>query len=83
MKEFYTFKVKTVEACIAVDNIVADVDDISFEINSRGNEATGMAWLTPKQVDGLIKELYNYKGIRVTQNATQRNTIFVSFYTKC
>lgn len=80
MKEFYTFNVKTKEACMAMDNVMKVVGDIDFEINSRKKEVTAIAWLTPKQVNRVIKELYNYQGITVLKKANQRNTIFVSFY---
>lgn len=89
MKEFYTFKVKTDEAGMAMDNAMKVVRDVDFEIDSKFDamnklkEATVTAWLTPKQVNRVINELYNHNGITVMQKVNRRNTIFVSFYKKC
>lgn len=85
MKEFYTFKVKTDEAGMAMDNAIKVVPGVDFEINSifdttnKLKESTVTAWLTPKEVNEVINELYNQKGITVMQKVNHRNTIFVSF----
>lgn len=85
MKEFYTFKVKTDEAGMAMDNAMKVVSGVNFEIDSHFNalgklkEATVTAWLTQKQVNKVINELYNHKGISLIQYVNNRNTIFVSF----
>lgn len=79
MKEFYTFKLTTMEAFMAMNNAMDVVRDVDFEIDSKINEATAKAWLTHKQLDAVINELYCHKGITVTQKADHRNTIFVYF----
>ncbi|WAX22067.1 hypothetical protein [Enterococcus phage vB_EfaS_Ef6.1] len=85
MKEFYTFKVKTDEAGMAMDNAMKVVSGVDFEIDSYFNalgklkEATVQAWLTPKQVNKVINELYTHNGINLTQYTNNKNTIFVSF----
>lgn len=79
MKEFYTFKLTTMEAFMAMDNAMKVVLDVDFETDSKINEATAKAWLTHKQVNAVINELYTHDGITVMQRANQRNTIFVSF----
>lgn len=82
MKEFYTFKLTTMEAFMAMDNAMKVVRDVDFETDSKINESTAKAWLTPKQVNAVINELYNHRGITVMQGANQRNTIFVCFSIK-
>ena len=85
MKEFYTFKVSRHEAGMAMDNAMDVTPYVDFEIDANYDawnklkEATVKAWLTPEQVNAVINELHNHNGITVTQNANQRNTIFVSF----
>lgn len=85
MKEFYTFKVKTHEAGMAMDaamDVTPYVDfeiDANYDVWNKLKDATVKAWLTPTQVNVVINELHNHKGITVLQNANQRNTIFVSF----
>ncbi len=85
MKEFYTFKVSRNEAGMAMDNAMKVVHGVDFEIDSKFDamnklkEATVQAWLTPKQVNKVINELYSHKGINLTQYINHKNTIFVSF----
>lgn len=85
MKEFYTFKVKTDEAGMAMNNAMKVVSGVNFDYDSHFNalgklkESTVTAWLTPKQVNKVINELYSHKGINLTQYINNKNTIFVSF----
>lgn len=85
MKEFYTFKVKGNEAGMAMDNAMKVVSNADFEIdsyfdtNNTLKEASVQAWLTTKQVNKVINELYTHNGITVMQKVNHKNTIFVSF----
>ena len=89
MKEFYTFKLKTQAADIAMSNAMDVVPDTYFEVDSdfdttnKLKEVTVHAWLTTKQVNKVINELYTHNGITVMQKINYRNTLFVSFNKKC